>query len=223
MKRVFALLTGALATLLMAGPAQAAPIPWSYDWTPSTTQLNSDTSPTSFATLTNEPGRTVNTDKTDITATNITVTSNAPPGFPDMFNNVNADKVTLSLKITDINSGLSNTFAFTGTFATMNVLDPSTISSDSANLKFTPLSPQQYVWQPVGSPNQYTINFVGYTPPGPPGSGNKGSIAYHVNVVQLDIQKVPEPSTMLLAGFGASFLGLGAWRKRRRQAQIEIA
>src|SRR2546423_5128008 len=94
MKRFsLALFTGAVAAVLFSGTVQAAPVPWKFDWTPvtnpasppgPTAQVNSD-NPGSFATLTNEPGRTVNTDNTFITATNVTVTSNPAPGFPDEF------------------------------------------------------------------------------------------------------------------------------------------
>jgi hypothetical protein len=219
MKRVSVLWTGALATLLLAGSVQAAPVPWNYNWTPSTLTVTSDTSPTSFLTLTNEPGRNVNTDHTDTVATAVAVTSDAPTGFPDEFKTSKAN-VTFSLMIKDLTSNLSHTFMFTGTFATQNPSDPSTVSAESANVKFTPTGIQN-VTQQIGM-NEYNIKWVSYTPPGPPGSGNKGSIAYHVEVRQLDIQKSPEPSTMLLAGLGASFLGLGAWRKRRR-LKIEMA
>src|SRR5262245_45328840 len=85
MKRFsFALLTGAVAAVLFSGTAQAAPVPWTYNFTPSTLKVISD-APTSFITLTNEPGRIVNTDHTFVTATNISVTSDAPTGFPDEF------------------------------------------------------------------------------------------------------------------------------------------
>jgi hypothetical protein len=215
MSRFAVLWTGAVAALLLAGSVQAAPVPWNYNWEPSTLKVVSDTSPTSFLTLTDEPGRTVNTDHTDVVATSVAVTSDAPVGFPDKFTSSKAN-VTFSLTIKDVMSNLSHSFMFTGTFMTTNPSIPSTVSADSANVQFTPTGTQNMTQQ-IGN-NEYNIKFVSYTPPGPPGSGNKGSIAYHVEVRQLDIQKSPEPSTMLLAGLGASFLGLGAWRKRRRQA-----
>jgi hypothetical protein len=217
MKRLSVLWTGALATLLLAGTVQAAPVPWNYNWTPSTLTITSDTSPTSFLTLTNEPGRTVNTDHTDTVATAIKVTSDAPVGFPDQFTSSKAN-ISFNLVLKDMMSGLSHSFLFTGTFATQDPLNPSTVSSDSANVKFTPTGIQNMTQQ-IGM-NEYNIKFVSYTPPGPPGSGNSGSIAYHVEVRQLDIQKSPEPATLLLAGLGVSFLGLGAWRKRHRQAAL---
>src|SRR5689334_5099329 len=135
MKRFsIALLTGAVAAFLFSGSAQAAPVPWKFDWTPSTVQVNSDVA-SSYATLTNEPGRTVNTDHTFITATNISVFSDAEPGFPDEF--TQHGNVFFNLKIADINSGLPPvTFKFTGTFNTTDPLDPSTISGQSSDLQF---------------------------------------------------------------------------------------
>jgi len=230
MKRFsLALFTGAVAAVLFSGTVQAAPVPWKFDWTPVTNPA-SPPGPTatvlsdvasSYATITNEPGRVVNTDHTFITATNITVTSDAETGFPDEF--TQHGNVTFILKLTDINSGLPPvTFNFTGTFNTTDPLDPSTVSSESSDLQFTPTGTQD-VTQVIGM-NEYHIKFKSYTPPGPPGSGNKGSIAYRVTVRNLDIQKAPEPTTMLLAGIGASFMSFSAWRKRRKQAnQATIA
>jgi hypothetical protein len=218
MKRFsFALFAGAVAAVLFSGTAQAAPVPWTYNFTPSTLQVNSD-NPGSFATITNEPGRVVNTDHTFITATNITVTSNAPSGFPDEF--TQHGNVTFSLYLKDNNSNQNMTFLFNGTFNTTDALNKSTVSGDASNLQFTPLGNQNVV-QVLGQ-NEYTIKFYSYTPPGPPLSGNKGSIAYQVTVRNLDIQKSPEPSTMLLAGLGASFMSFSAWRKKRRKQAAAV-
>src|SRR5215467_4989231 len=52
----FCLFTGAVAALLFAGSSVRADfIQWRYNWTPSTLKVVSDTSPTSFVQLTNEP------------------------------------------------------------------------------------------------------------------------------------------------------------------------
>ena len=66
--------------------------------------------------------------------------------------------------------------------------------------------------------NVYDVSNVSYTPPGPPATDNSGSIAATVNVRPLNIQKAPEPSTMVLSVVGLSFLGLSSWRKRRQKA-----
>jgi hypothetical protein len=196
----------------LSGTAQAGPVPWTYNFTPSTLQVSSDNLH-SFVTITNEPGRVVNTDHTFITATNIFVTSNAPTGFPDEF--TKNGNVTFTLFLKDNNSGNYQTFQFTGTFNTTNPLTPSTVSSNASNLQFTPTG-NQNVTQVLGQ-NDYHIRFYSYTPPGPPFSGNKGSIAYQVTVRNLDTPNSPEPSTLLLAALGASFMSFAAWRKRRNQ------
>jgi len=220
-------LTGALAALLLSGSAvRADNLPWNYNWTPSTTSITASDSPTGSTTklkLTNEPtnadldplSSVGVTGNSDIVATQLSVTSDAPTGFPDEFK-TGAD-VSLKLKITDETSGLSHNFTFTGTFNTQDPSDPSTAADESANVKFTHTgsSLQSFV---IGAA-EYTVKFVAYTPPGPPGSANQGSIAYNVKVRTLDIQKAPEPASLCLAGIGASFMGLGAWRKRRQKVE----
>src|SRR5262249_48762077 len=153
----------------------------------------------------------------DIVATQVSVSSDAPAGFPDEFKN--SPDLTLKLKINDTTSGQAFTFQFTGSFNTHNPREPSTASIAHPNGKFTPTGTQQ-VTQQIGD-NEYTVKFVAYTPPPPSGAANQGSIAYHVTVRAVDITKnppgqTPEPTSMLLAGIGVSFMGLGAWRKRRQ-------
>ncbi len=226
-----ALFTGAVAALLIGNQARADNVPWKYNWTPSTLTITASDSPTGSITklhLTNEPldadGNPLSNvtvkGNSDIVATALNVESNAPAGFPDEFK-TGAD-ITLKLKITDGLSGQAAQFLFTGTFATQDPSEPSTASEENSNVKFTGTGVQKYV-QVLGSQatgfREYTIKFVSYTPPPPQGAANKGAIAYNVKIRSLDIQKAPEPSTMLLAGLGASFMGLGAWRKRRQTAQ----
>src|SRR5438067_13181695 len=56
MKRSSIALFGAVAALLLAGSsARADFVQWRYNWTPSTLKVVSDTSPTAFVSLTNEP------------------------------------------------------------------------------------------------------------------------------------------------------------------------
>jgi len=209
----------ATAALLLAGAAHAAPPTWSYNWTPSTTTVHTDDSPnTSYLKLTDQlVNNTAQTFSTDITATNITVVSDAPAGFPDEF--ITKGDVSFNLKIFD-GASVGN-FTFKGTFNTQDPLNPSTVAIGDANVKFTNQSAGPQTLQ-IGA-HQYTVSFVSYTPPPPQGTkdslGNvvSGAIAYHVTVRDLNIQKAPEPSSMILAGLGASFMGLGAWRKRRQK------
>jgi hypothetical protein len=209
----------AAAALLLAGAAHAAPPTWSYNWTPSATTIHTDDSPsTSYLKLTDQlVNNTAQTFSTDITATNITVVSDAPAGFPDEF--ITKGDVSFNLKIFD---GVSvGNFNFSGTFNTQDALNPSTVAIGDANVKFTNKTPGSLTQQ-IGA-HEYTVSFVSYTPPPPQGTkdsnGNpvSGAVAYHVTVRDLNIQKAPEPSSMILAGLGASFMGLGAWRKRRQK------
>jgi len=209
----------ATAALLLAGAAHAAPPTWSYNWTPSATTIHTDDSPsTSYLKLTDQTvNNTAQTFSTDITATNISVVSDAPAGFPDEF--ITKGNVSFNLKIFD---GVSmGSFTFNGTFNTQDPLNPSTVAIGDANAKFTNQSVAPQTLQ-IGQ-HEYTVAFNSYTPPPPQGTkdslGNpvSGAISYHVTVRDLNIQKAPEPSSMILAGLGASFMGLGAWRKRRQK------
>src|SRR4051812_38070685 len=132
MKRFFlSLFSRAVSSVLFSGAGQAAPGPREFYWAPRSTP-GQNHKPGSLATLTNEPGRTVTTDGTFITATNITVTSNAPTGFPDKF--MLNGNVGFTLKLTDLSdvSHPAMSFLFTGTFNTTDPLFPSTVSSESS-------------------------------------------------------------------------------------------
>src|SRR5688500_11882146 len=89
----------ATAALLLAGAAHAAPPVWNYNWTPSSTTIQTNDSPsTSFLKLTDQlTNNQAQTFSTDITATNITVVSDAPAGFPDEF--ITNGNVSFSLRI----------------------------------------------------------------------------------------------------------------------------
>src|SRR5215831_17862136 len=105
MKRSSVALFGAVAALLLAGPsARADFIQWRYNWTPSTLKVVSDTSPTSFVQLTNEPINKPNgvqaSGDSDIQMTNVRVFSDAPRANPDTF--TGSAPVGFSLRLTDV-------------------------------------------------------------------------------------------------------------------------
>src|SRR5262245_58069181 len=228
MKRFsFALLTAVLTSLLGGSSARADNLPWSYNWTPNTLTVSDPAHPGTKLHLTNEPldadGNPLSkvdvTGDSDIVATQIKVESDAPAGFPDEFKN--SPELSLKLKITDTTSGETFFTTFTGNFNT-NGADKSTASVANSNVKFTPTGTQLVTHTLADGSAEYTIKFVSYTPPPPMGAANQGSIAYHVSIRSLDITKnppsqTPEPTSMLLAGIGVSFMSLGAWRKRRQQ------
>src|SRR5581483_9871107 len=110
MKRfTVSLWTAAIAAVLLAGSAKAAPPEWRYSWTPSKFDIPSDDSPTSTIHLTGENDPQV-FGKSDITATNISVKSDANPGTPDEFRTTG--DLTFTLKITDVASNTNHTFTF---------------------------------------------------------------------------------------------------------------
>ena len=213
------LFTGAVAALLFAGAsARADFVQWRFNWTPSTLKVGSDSHPlTSFITLTNEPlnlpqGRLVSGDS-DIVMTNIKTFSDAPRATPDTF--TNSAPVLFNLRLTDVASGkftdLPFNIKFNGGVSSDATGGSSTVRIDAASLGTT------YNDVVLGN-SIYSVNGVTITPPGVPGSDNSGAISVSVTVRPVDIQKAPEPSTMLLSCVGLSFLGLASWRKRRQRA-----
>jgi PEP-CTERM motif len=206
LKRSFKSLYGlTLAGLLFAGAtARADLIPWTYNWTPSAPAIFANSPGTGKITMTNEPlGAAVGT--SDIVATNLKVFSSADPAKPDTFSNA---KYTLTLTLTDTDSKASGTLAFTGEFN-------GTISSMNSNVTntFTSAVTQSIV---LGK-NLYKVTIGQFTPPAPPGATNSGSIsATTMPKALVTVTKNPEPSTVLMAGLGLSFVGLVSWRKRRR-------
>jgi len=214
MKRSSVALFGAVAALLLAGSsARADFVQWRYNWTPSTLKVISDTSPTAFVSLTNEPlnlpgGKQVSGDS-DIQMTNVKVASDAPRAAPDLF--TASPPVLFNLHLTDVASGAFTDLKFSIKFA-------GDVSALSSHLRVDPASLATAYTNIILGNNVYDVSNVSYTPPGPPATDNSGSIAATVNVRPLNIQKAPDPSTMVLSVVGLSFLGLSSWRKRRQKA-----
>ena len=214
MKRSVSVFTGALAALLLAGTsARAADIPWGFNWTPSTSKLASSGSANSYLAISNEPGGNSAGNSTSV-VTNLRVFSDAPPvtlGSPTF---TASSPVNFTLQLTDKNSGATHNFLFTVKFGGY-------INSAAAAVTANFIGTTSYTNVLVGS-SFYTVNMPSYTPPGVPGAANAGSISVQVSVNPTQIQKAPEPSTMVLSCVGLSFLGLAGWRKRR-QATLQLA
>jgi hypothetical protein len=188
--------------LVAATSAQAAFVPWTYNWEPGAP----------FITSTNGQGHIYFTDEqlgkavggTDVVVTNLRTGSTSPVGVFDVFNHT---PFSVSVTITDSNSGKSGKLTWNGYFN-------GDITSGSAN-----------VWDVLTSPiaqsmtlgqDTFKVSIGRYSPPGPPGIVNTGSISGHVFVSTTDPAHAPEPSGALLACLGGSCLGFASWRKWRR-------
>jgi hypothetical protein len=190
--------------LALAAPARAEFIHWMYNWSRSPDRINADAPGTSYITLTDEKLKSAVGDS-DIVATNLRTFSTAARTSPDTFT---AKAYKLSLFLQDATSGLSATLVFTGQ------LD-GTVSSQSANIRntFTGLTTQQVR---LGD-NVYTATIGPYSPAGPPGSSNAGSISAHAHIdVSPIIASLPEPGALALSCLGAVVLGATGWRRRQK-------
>jgi hypothetical protein len=205
-----ALLLAAFAALAFGpGRAHASFVSWSYNWTPSALALPADVPGSGGLSLTNEP--TKNADGTsDVVVTNIRGFSSASRSTPDKFTHA---AYNFTLVLTDLASGKAAHMTFSGFFS-------GTMSATSANIgnTFTGVTTETVS---LGG-HTYTVTMGNYSPPGPPTASNPGSISAHVGVDEVKGPPIvtgnaPEPSTLLLACFGLSGLGLTGWRRWRRQ------
>lgn len=189
--------------LAVAGVGRADPIAWTYSWSNTPDTLFANKPGTGSITLTDETTRTAAGDS-DVVAANLQVHSTATTSHPDIFTN---KTYALKLTLTDEASGQSGHLAFTGR------LD-GTATASSARITNTFTGPTN---QPlILGDNRYTVTMTAYTPPGPPGAANSGSIGAHaVITVESMIHALPEPGAFALAGFGACLLGLAGWRHHR--------
>jgi hypothetical protein len=218
MKRSFSVKLAALALALLGGttaqatPVSAANLQWTYNFSPGSPSVVSDTNASAYIGLTNEPTKAA-VGSSDIVATNLRVFSAATAAAPDTLMTGGNYSLTLVLSTVDDGVPYSTSMTFNGKLA-------GTFSAESANITnlFGPNSTQTV---DLGS-YTFTVSLVAYTPPGPPDQLNAGSIAANVSVSSAGPAQTPEPSTMLLSALGLTCLGGAAWRKRR-QARVAAA
>lgn len=244
MRRLFTP-TAALLTLLFltgtrasAGPIDPTTAQWSYNFTPGNfvststpgavqvspgiwvnqiSAVAADSPGTGGVSFTNEPQKTV-TGGSDIVATNLKVFSSADPTAPDKFSANGA--YSFALVLTDKASGQTAQLTFTGklggTFSAGNSNVTNQFTGPTVMVNGVPVVGQQVT---LGNAT-YTVTFPSnyYSPPGPPLAANAGSISAHVSITPATVHvgSTPEPSTLVLSGFGLALTGLAGWRKRRR-------
>jgi hypothetical protein len=202
MQRRLPILLGSAFALVLgaATEGRADFVPWTYDWQPGGAFVSSTTGTGRLYTSSEPLG--FGQGSTNVVVTNLRTSSTAPRTNPDQFTNA---AFSATLTIVDGLNFQKGTVTFTGVFN-------GAISSGSSHLRFTVTGPK--VQTLVLGKDVYTITFGRYSPPGPPGSQNFGSISAFVTV--RDGPVAPEPPTALLACLGASCLGLASWRRWTR-------
>jgi len=198
----------ALTLLLLANSsARADLISWGYNWEPSTLKVAANAGGSGYLSLTDEPSNSA-TGSSNTVVTNLHAFSTAAYNTPDTFNQA---PVSFTLQLTDSASHTSGSLTFSGYFS-------GTITGNSSNVQLTMTSPTTESLTLGG--NTYTVSIGTYTPPGPPGASNAGSLNAFVSVAPASgtgtISSVPEPSTFVLAGLALPWVGLSGWRRRRK-------
>jgi hypothetical protein len=223
MKRLFRAHTFALAlALCVGGAARADVLPpsqvsWTYNFAPAAPAVFADGNPGSSVAFTNESQKAA-TGPSDVVATNLRTSSASSAASPDTLSTNGA--YALNLTLTETEGGVTNTATLTfhgklsGSFSKESALVTNAFGPDAT----------QSVT--LGS-YTFSVSMIAYTPPGPPDQTNAGSISAHVSIAAnggtgggAGGGDAPEPSTMVLAGLGLSFLGFAGWRKRRAKTLV---
>lgn len=207
MKRWPALFLASTLALVTGGAANVwASITWTYDWTPSGDNIVSDNGNSSIQMLKQTQDTRVG--NSDVVAVNLNPVSTALDEKPDKFTHQN---YFLKLKLTDVASGAFTTLAFSG-FIDGWLSAHSTITHNTFN------NPVTYSDLHLGD-NIYSVTLNAYTGPGSIG-GKPGGIGATVTAAPGEnVHHAAEPTSLLLAGLGLSFVGLVGWRKRKPAAR----
>ena len=220
MKQFLTATAAALALLLMTGMGvHANPLPaalsWTYNFTPGASSLAADGATGGNVSFTNEITNTAVGNST-IVGTNLRVASTTTAGSPDTITGSNGGySLTLALAATDDTGLHTASLVFHGTLS-------GTFSHDSSNLANV-FGSDALQTASLGA-YTFTVALNSFTPPGPPGQANAGSISAFVSITPGAhvTETGPEPGTMVMAGLGLSFFGGAAWRKRRK-ARVAVA
>jgi hypothetical protein len=208
MTRPTHLVVFALTTMLLAAAGvRADVIKWDYSWdmNPESGKVRADKPGRGRVVFTLEqPGEGTNT--SEIVAANLSTVSKASAKHPAPFHR--RGFYTLTLTLTDDQSGQSGSVTFAGKIS-------GTLSKHSADLS------NAYIGGTTKTLNlgnyQYSVTIDPMSPPGPPGSNTRGSIAADVVVSSLHVDDAPEPSALVLSCLGSvGLLGLGGRHLRRR-------
>jgi hypothetical protein len=213
------LIAAASALLLCWGAeARAEKVAWSYNWTPSSTEILSDSGQSKLI-LSNEPigkASTIAGNSTDVVATNIKTVSSVDAGTLDTFTN---QPFSLAVTLTDGASNSTGTLTFTGLFnGTLNSGAAKIVASITGSLVQSIMLGGNKYTVTMGQPNQYSA-------PSPPDSTNLGSISASATVGVSSgggpgggPTDSPEPTSLVLAGLGL-ISGAGyMWKRRARKA-----
>lgn len=196
----------ALVLLFWTNGTARADIIWGYNWEPSTAKVYANAGGSGFLKLTDEPANSA-TGSSNTVVTNIQAISTSPYNTPDVFNKAT---VSFTLQLKDLASKATGTFKVYGYFSGI-------ISGHFSNVQFTPTMTASQTLTLGG--NKYTVQLGSYTPPGPPGVVNSGSLNAFVTVAAGNgggghTSGVPEPTALTLACLALPFAGMCGWRRK---------
>jgi hypothetical protein len=218
----------ALTALVLTGASvRAEMLQWGYNWEPSAAQIATDGGGSGHLTLTNEPVKTA-TNSSNTVITNLRSVSTADSATPDTFAHA---AFSFTLRLQDLASQAIGTLTVSGFFS-------GTITAESANVMANFTSPAVQTLSLGG--NTYTVTLGSYSPPGPPGAINSGSLNAVVSVLAGDGGghtggnppgdggghtggTAAEPSTLILASLAFPYFGVAGWRRRKKGTQTPPA
>jgi hypothetical protein len=202
----------ALAFLLLSSVSVRADlIQWGYNWEPGTTKIAADGGSSGYLALTDEASKAA-AGNSNTVVTNLHAFSTASSIKPDTFTQA---AYSFTLQLEDLATKTTGSLTFSGFFS-------GAMAANSANIKNTVTSPTTQQITLGGT--AFTVALGTYTPPGPPGATNAGSLNAVVSVAAAPgnghTSSTPEPSTLVLASLALPFAGMAGWRKRKNRTLV---